>query len=120
VPLDINWTLTVHIPQLDALQQTLLDIGAQIMAELTGIQDAIVTLGTQQAAGSDAIAAQLTAIADEISQITAETIQQADLDALAQQIRDAAAVAEKQAADIRANTAQVAGIVPDTPPATPA
>jgi hypothetical protein len=117
VPLDISWTLTVHIPQLDLIQQTLMDLGAQLMAELTGIEDAIVTLGTQQAAGSDAIAAQLTAIADEISQINAETIAQADLDALAQQIRDAAAVAEKQAADIRTNTASIAGIVPDTPPA---
>jgi hypothetical protein len=115
--MDIKWTIEVQIPQLDALQQTLLDIGAQIMAELTGIQDAIVTLGTQQAAGSDAIAAQLTAIADEISQISAETIEQADLDALALQIREAAAVAEKQAADIRANTASISGIVPDAPPA---
>jgi hypothetical protein len=115
--MDIHWTLTVQVPQLDALQQTLLDIGAQLMAELTGIQDAIVTLGTQQAAGSDAIAAQLTAIADEISQITAETIAQADLDALAQQIRDAATVAEDQAAAIRTNTASIAGIVPDAPPA---
>jgi hypothetical protein len=115
--MDIKWTIEVQVPQLDALQQALLELGAQIMAELTGIQDAIVTLGTQQAAGSDAIAAQLTAIADEISQINAETIAQADLDALAQQIRDAAAVAEKQAAAIRTNTASIAGIVPDAPPA---
>jgi hypothetical protein len=115
--MDIHWTIEVHVPQLDVLQQVLLDIGAQLMAELTGIREAIATLGTQQAAGSDAIAAQLTAIADEISQINAETIVQADLDALAQQIRDAAKVAEDQATAIRTNTAQIAGIVPDAPPA---
>lgn len=113
MPLDIHWTLTVSVPQLETW-------GARIVAELQGIHDAIVTLGTQQAAGSQAIADQLTAIADEIGQLNAEAVSQADLDAIATQIRDAAKVAEDQAASIRANTANIAGIVPDAPPAPPA
>ena len=111
--LDINWTITVQIPQLESLKE-------QLMADLQGIKDAIVALTAQQADGSDAIAQQLTVIADEISQLNAETIKQEDLDALAQQIREAAAVAEQQATQIRANSDQIAGMVPDEPPAPPA
>jgi hypothetical protein len=117
VALDIHWTLTVSVPQLDTLAQTLAQLGAQLMADLQGIQAEIANLSEQQAAGSDAIAAQLTVIADEISQINAETIKQEDLDALAAQVRQAAQVATDQATQIRANSAQIAGIVPDAPPA---
>lgn len=115
--LDVHWTLTVNVPQLDALQQTILMLGAQIVADLAGIHDAIVALGTQQAASSEAIADQLTAIADEVSQLNAAQIDQADLDTIATQIREAAKVAEDQAAAIRSNTASIAAIVPDAPPA---
>ena len=111
--LDINWTFTVIIPQLDAL-------GAQLMDRLTGIENAILDLGTQQAAGTAAIAAQLTVVANEISQLNAETIQAADLARLEQQIRAAAKIAEDQAAAIRANSQQIASMVPDPPaPSTP-
>jgi septation ring formation regulator EzrA len=116
----IHWTITVQVPQLDALQEDLRTVGAQIVDALQGIRDEIAHLGTQQASGSDAIATQLTAIADEISQFNAESIQQEDLDALAAQIREAATVAENQAATLRANTAQIAGIVPDASEGPPA
>jgi len=79
--------------------------------------DAITALTAQQAAGSDAIAAQLTAIADEIAQLNAGAITQEQLDAIEQQIRTAATTAEQQAADIRSNTEQITTIVPDAPPA---
>jgi hypothetical protein len=115
--LDIHWTLTVEVPQLASLEAAVRQLGVQLMADLQGIQAEIAHLSEQQAAGSDAIAAQLTVIADEVSQINAETIKQEDLDALAAQIRQAAQVATDQAAQIRANSEQIAGIVPDAPPA---
>lgn len=110
--LDINWTLTVIIPQLDVW-------GEKIVAELQGIKDAIAQLSEQQAAGSDAIAAQLTVIADEIAQLNSASISQDELDALEKQIRDAAQVASDQAAQIRANSQQISGMVPDAPPVAP-
>jgi methyl-accepting chemotaxis protein len=117
--LDIHWTLTVNVPQLDTLVETLVIIGDKVMADLQGIKDAIVELTTQQADGSQALADQLTVIADEISQLNAESLDQAELDALAQQIRDAAATAQAGADQVRANSAQIAGMVPDEPPAPP-
>lgn len=87
------------------------------MDRLDGIITAIGELTTQQAAGSEAIAAQLTAIADEIAQLTAGSITDEQLDAIEQQIRTAASTAQQQAADIQTNTEQITGIVPDAPPA---
>lgn len=113
--LDVHWTLTVHVPQLDQIQQTLLEIGAQLVAEITGIQNAITSLVTNQAAGQEALSAHLTAIEEEIRQL-GDSPTQADLDALANQVRAAAATAAKGAEDLRAMTEQVAGMVPDTPP----
>lgn len=113
--LDIKWTIEVQVPQLDTIQQTLLTLGDKVVASIQGISEAIDALASQQASGSEAIATQLTVIADEISQLNAESLEQADLDALAQRIRDAAAVAEQQAADIRANSASISGMVPDEP-----
>jgi hypothetical protein len=111
MPLDINWTFTVVIPQLDLL-------GAQLMERLQGIIDALSALTTQQAAGSDAIAAQITVVADEIAQANEGTITKEQLDAIEAQLRSAAATAQQQAADIRANSEQIATVIPD-PPATP-
>lgn len=108
--LDIKWTIEVHVPQLDFW-------GEKLMAELSGIHAAIVELTNQQAAGSDAIATQLTTIADEIAQLNTAAISQDDLDAIEQQIRAAAQLAADQAAQIRANSQQIAGMVPDEPPA---
>jgi uncharacterized phage infection (PIP) family protein YhgE len=117
--LEITWNLIVHVPQLDTINQTLLTLGAQVMAELQGIKDAIVELTTQQAAGQQALTDQLTAIANEIAQLDAESIDQAELDALAQQIRDAAATSQAGVDQVKANTAQITGMVPDEPPPTP-
>lgn len=89
------------------------------MAELTGIRNAVMELVAQQANSAQALAEQLTVIADEISQITAGQVQQADLDELATQIREAATTAEAQATQIRAHSTQIAGMIPDTPPPAP-
>jgi cell division protein FtsB len=113
--LDIHWTLTVSVPQLDALQQTLLELGVNIVAEIAGIQNAINSLVTNQAAGQDALSAHLTAIETEIRQL-GDNPTQAQLDHLADQVNAAAATAAKGAEDLRAMTEQVAGMVPDAPP----
>jgi predicted XRE-type DNA-binding protein len=110
--LDITWTIKVELPQLEQW-------GPLLMATLQGIQHEIANLVAQQATGADAIATQLTVIADEISQLDAAQLQQADLDVLAAQIREAAMTAEQQAAQIRANSQQIGGMVPEAP-ATPA
>jgi uncharacterized phage infection (PIP) family protein YhgE len=115
----ITWDITVNVPQLDTINHTLLTLGAQLMADLQGIKDAIVELTSQQAAGQQALTDQLTVIANEIDQLDAEAIDQAELDALAQQIRDAAAVSQAGVDQVRANSAQIAGMVPDEPPPTP-
>jgi hypothetical protein len=115
----ITWDITVNVPQLDTINQTLLTLGAQAMADLQSIQAAIVELTTQQAAGQQALTDQLTVIANEIDQLDAESIDQAEIDALAQQIRDAAAASQAATDQVRANSAQIAGMVPDQPPPTP-
>jgi hypothetical protein len=107
--MDIKWTITVSVPEL-------LELGAMLVAELTGIQNAINTLVTNQADGQAALSAHLTAIEDEIRQLgTSPT--QAQLDALADQINAAATTSAQAATDLRAMTDQVKGMVPDTPPA---
>jgi hypothetical protein len=116
--LDVHWTTTVHVPQLDALQQTLLELGDKIVAELTGIQEALAVLTTNQATGQDALSAHLSAIEDEIRQLGASP-SQADLDAIADQIHEAAAVSAKGAEDLRAMTDQVKGMVPEAPVSPP-
>lgn len=114
--LDIHWTLTVSVPQLDTLHQTLVELGAQFMADFAGMRTELTTLVAQQARISDELAAQLTIIAQEIQQRNADVTSQADLDALAGQIREAAQQASAQADQIRAASEQIAGIVPDAPP----
>lgn len=105
--LDITWTIRVDIPQLEKW-------GPLLMAELTGIQDAINSLVTNQADGQEALAAHLTAIEEEIRQL-GESPSQVQLDALADQVNAAAATSAKGAADLRAMTQQIQGMVPDTP-----
>lgn len=113
---DITITTTVSVPQLDALTAALTAIGEKLVAELTGIHEALTTLTTNQAAGQDALSAHLTAIEEEIRQL-GDTPTQAQLDAIADQIHEAAAVSAKGADDLRAMTETVKGMVPDTPPA---
>lgn len=112
---DISIKTTVDVPQLDALTAAVTAIGEQIVAELSVIQEAITLLTEQQAKGQEDLAAHLTAIEEEIAQLDAETITQEQLDALAAQIHEATEVSAKGAADLRAATEKVKGMVPDTP-----
>ena len=119
--MDIQWTIIVQVPQLDALIQTLETIGVAMADALSGIKDALIDLNNQQAASSQALADQLTAIAVEIDQVAAAIaaggpVSQEQLDAIAQHIRDAAKIASDQAAQIAANTASIEGMVTPAPP----
>jgi hypothetical protein len=114
--LDIHWTTTVFVPQLEALQQTILELGEKVVSELTAINDALALLTTNQAAGQQALSEHLTAIEEEIRQL-GDSPTSAELAAIADQIHEAAAVSAKGATDLRAMTEQVKGMVPDTPPA---
>jgi len=88
------------------------------MERIQGIIDAMNNLSAQQAAGSQAIADQITVVANEIAQLHAGSITQEQLDALEAQLREAASIAEQQAAQIRATSQDIAGMVPDElPPA---
>jgi chromosome segregation ATPase len=113
---DISIRTTVDVPQLETLEHTLRELGEKIVAELTGINDALAELTTTQAAGQTALSEHLTAIEEEIRQL-GESPTQAQLDAIADRIHEAADVSAKGAADLRAMTEQVKGMVPDTPPA---
>ena len=113
---DITIKTTVDVPQLDVLTAVIAALGERLVAELTGINEALAVLTTNQAAGQTALAQHLTAIEDEIRQLGAAPTQ-AQLDAIADQIHEAAAVSAKGAKDLRAMTEQVKGMVPDTPPA---
>jgi hypothetical protein len=112
--MNIQWDITVSVPQLDALTETLLTIGETIVAELTSITEALTVLATNQAQGQTALSEHLTAIEEEIRQL-GDAPTQAELDAIADQIHQAAAVSAQGAADLRAMTEQVKGMVPDTP-----
>jgi hypothetical protein len=113
---DISITTTVSVPQLDALTAAITAIGEKIVGEISGIQQAIDALTTNQAAGQEALSAHLTAIEEEIRQL-GENPTQAQLDDLANQVHAAAEASAKAATDLRAMTEQVKGMVPDTPPA---
>ena len=100
--MDIQWTIIVQVPQLDALIQTLETLGVAMADALSRIKDALIDLNNQQAASSQALADQLTAIAVEIDQVAAAIaaggpVSQEQLDAIAQHIRDAADIAANQA-----------------------
>jgi predicted PurR-regulated permease PerM len=111
---DITITTTVSVPQLDALTAAVTAIGAQLVGEISGIQEAINTLTSNQADGQDALSAHLTAIEEEIRQL-GENPTQAQLDDLANQVHAAADRSAQAATDLRAMTEQVKGMVPDTP-----
>jgi septal ring factor EnvC (AmiA/AmiB activator) len=112
--LDIHWTLTVNVPQLDAL----VELGGTLVDTVQAIKDEMARLAEGQAQQTEVLATQLEAIKDEIAQFSAQDITQAQLDNLLSAVSTAADTAHKQAADIRANTEQIRGIVPDD--ATPA
>lgn len=111
---DISIRTEVSVPQLDALTAALTALGEKLVGELSGINDALAALTTNQAAGQEALSAHLTAIEEEIRQLGTNPTQE-QLDAIAAQIHEAAAVSAKGAEDLKAMTEQVKGMVPDTP-----
>ena len=117
MPLDIKWTIEAHVPEVEALTAMLELWGERLVASVDSIKQELTRLISSQADGSAAIAEQLTKIADEIAQFDAEDITQEQLDKLETELRTAADTATQQAADIRANSDAIAGIVPDAPPA---
>lgn len=114
--LDIHWTLTVNVPQLTTLEETLRLIGEQLVDAIQAIKDEVARLSAAQAQGSQAIADQLTAILAEMQQYSAGEITDDQYNNLLAALKTAADQAEQQAADIKANTAQLTQIVPDEPP----
>ena len=117
--LDVHWKLTVEVPQLTELQQTLLAIGATLVETVASIIATIEQLNANQATAAQALNEQVTRIADEVAQWEASSITQQQIDNLGAALKTAADTAGKQAADIQANTEAIRGIVPDaaTPPA---
>jgi hypothetical protein len=118
VSFDIHWTITVQVPQLDTLQQTLLDVGAQLVETVQSIIAEVQRINTNQVASAEAIAVQITRIADEVEQYATQgtVVTPEQMTNLGAALRSIADTAEQQAADIRANTDAIAGIVPDAPP----
>ena len=108
--LDVHWTLTVDVPQLATLNHTLLTLGGQVLDQVQGIKDTLMRIEEQQAAAADALAEQVTIIATDVGEWNAT---------LQAKLSQIATTAEQQAAQVRANSAQIAGIVPDAPAATP-
>jgi NAD-dependent DNA ligase len=115
--MDIKWTITVHVPQLDTINQTLRDIGEKLVETVASIITTIERLNTNQTAEAQALNAQVTRIADEVAQWNAESITQQQIDNLGAALKTAADNAAKHAADIQANTEAIRGIVPDAPAA---
>jgi hypothetical protein len=110
--LDIHWTLTVQVPQLDAL----IALGERLMETVQGGVTELQRLNANQAAGWAAINEQLVIIANEVAQFTPGLVTQAQLDTLVTNLRSAADIAGEQEAAVRAASAQIAGIVPDPAP----
>jgi ribosome-associated translation inhibitor RaiA len=117
--IDISLNITVQVPQLDALGQTLLTIGEKIVETIESIIAEMQRLNTNQADAAAALTAQVTRIADEAEEYATQgtVVTPEQMTNLAAAIRSAADNAAKQAADIRANTESIGAIVPDTPPA---
>jgi len=91
----------------------------EIMESVQSIKDTVILLQQNQAEASQALTEQVTRIADEMAQYTAESITQEQLDNLGAALRACADSAAQQTATIRSNTEQISGIVPDQPPPAP-
>jgi hypothetical protein len=111
VPVDITFSFTVHVPQLDAL----IALGEQLVETVQTAVAELTRLNDNQAAGWAAINEQLTIIANEVAQYTPELVTQSQLDTLVTNLRSAADVAGEQEAAVRDASAKIAGIIPDTP-----
>jgi hypothetical protein len=110
--LDIHWTLTVQVPQLDAL----IALGERLVETVQGGVIELQRLNANQAAGWAAMNEQLTIIANEAAEYTPELVTQEQLNTFVTNVRKAADVAAEQEAAVRAASAQIAGIVPDPAP----
>ena len=117
--LDIHWTVTVSVPQIDDLTQVIMEGVEKLMASIDSIVAEVVRLNDNQAAASAALTEQVTKIADEVAQWqgSGTPVSDEQLATLETALRAAADTAAKQVADIQANTAAITGIVPDAPPA---
>jgi ABC-type transporter Mla subunit MlaD len=115
VSFDIHWTLTVQVPQLEQL----IAVGVQLVESVQAIKDQVARLVDGQAQQTDALAAQIEAIVAEMQQFSAQDITQEQLDNLLTALTATADTAHQQAADIRSNTEQITGIVPDAAPPAP-
>ena len=117
--MDISITLTVSVPQLDAVTAAMMTLGEKLVETIESIIAEVQRLNANQAESSAALTAQVTRIADEAeeyaTQGTVVTPQQ--MTNLAAALRSAADNAAKQTADIQANTAAIGEIVPGSPPA---
>jgi hypothetical protein len=114
--IDVHFRFTVDVPQLQALTEAILTLGAQLMEQIEEIKATLIRMQEGQAATATAIAEQVTIIATEVAQWNAESVTPAQLATLQASLLQAAETAEQQAAQIRANTQQISGIVPDQPP----
>lgn len=116
--MNIHWTLEVHVPQLDALTQTLRELGEHLVETVETIIAEMQRLNTNLGLAATGINQQLTRIADEAEAYgTAGTpVTPAQMTNLGAAIRKAADDAGKLATDIEANTQAIGGIVPDAPP----
>lgn len=87
---------------------------------IQGIKDTLVRIEESQAAAAENLASQVTVIANEVSQWNKESVTPEQVTNLQNKLTEIATTAEQQAAQIRANSEQIAGIVPDQPaPPTP-
>lgn len=115
--LDIHWTLTVHVPEVDALTQALLRVGDTLVASIDSIKAEVVRLGENQAAEAAALNEQVTKIADEVAQWNASGTPVTDVQMtnLETALRAAADSSAQHTASIQANTQAIQGIIPDEP-----
>lgn len=85
------------------------------MEQLAEIKQTLVRIEESQAVAAEALAEQVTVIAQEVSQWNTGAITTEQLTNLQTTLSSIAQTAESQAAQIRANSAEIAAIVPDTP-----
>jgi uncharacterized protein with von Willebrand factor type A (vWA) domain len=107
--MEITWNITVSVPQLDHLNALM----EKLVDHVEAIIEQMARLNEGQAQQTDAIAAQLEAVVAEMQQYAAEDITEAQLTNLLNAVTAAADTSHKLAADIRKNTEQITGIVPD-------
>lgn len=115
--MEITWNITVSVPQLDVLIETLTLLGETLVASVDSIKAEIVRLNANQAAAATALTEQVTRIAEEVAQWNASGTPVTDeqMTNLENSLKAAADAAAKQAADIQANNQAIQGIIPDAP-----